>query len=342
MERFFQVDSKLLRGGAPSEEEVRLLKDIWGVDKIVSLDSASANDIANVCSEIGLKHKIIPIENGNSPNISLLPAEVKNWLSDNDKVYVHCKHGKDRTGVAVSLYRIINGWPIEKALGEAKQIGMGAGLTPDNAETFYNAVYRLSGVDKNSTDDVVSLQRDNLAKEQHPPGHNNSFDAMPMQQSFAPYIDVEQAHLYDSASRYNQLLKLSNHKFELKRIYTYQSPNQIKTIWHSSPLSIIESENIYSAALPTDIVELDSPDKTLIQSAILNGANIIYFKQLDQYLVLNPKALNDIRRENIDQNETLDVGLHDNYTGVAPLVFPGTQGFMGGAGAVDLPFGSQF
>jgi len=40
-------------------------------------------------------------------------------------VFVHCRRGKDRTGVVIACYRMrAEGWTAEQALGEAKQHGL--------------------------------------------------------------------------------------------------------------------------------------------------------------------------------------------------------------------------
>lgn len=43
----------------------------------------------------------------------------------NGEVFVHCRHGKDRTGLFVSLYRVMRqGWPPDRAYREARDVGM--------------------------------------------------------------------------------------------------------------------------------------------------------------------------------------------------------------------------
>ena len=41
-------------------------------------------------------------------------------------IIVHCKHGSDRTGIIIAMYRIIyQDWPKEKAIIEMKEGGYG-------------------------------------------------------------------------------------------------------------------------------------------------------------------------------------------------------------------------
>jgi protein-tyrosine phosphatase len=46
-------------------------------------------------------------------------------LGSGDRVFVHCREGKDRTGTVAACYRIaVDGWENRKALTEAKSLGM--------------------------------------------------------------------------------------------------------------------------------------------------------------------------------------------------------------------------
>ncbi len=41
-----------------------------------------------------------------------------------DPIYVHCEHGKDRTGLVIALYRMrADGWSQEQAAAEMKEMG---------------------------------------------------------------------------------------------------------------------------------------------------------------------------------------------------------------------------
>lgn len=46
-------------------------------------------------------------------------------VSGNQPVFLHCKRGRDRTGVVVAAYRVTNDrWAAEKALVEAEDFGL--------------------------------------------------------------------------------------------------------------------------------------------------------------------------------------------------------------------------
>ena len=106
-------------------------------------------------------------------------------MTDNKPSYIHCLHGKDRTGTAAALYRIKHdNWDVDKALEEAKQIDFGKDLDP-STKAFYTLFIKRHKTDANDVtdEDIVSLERDWFNMGNVPPAF------MP-QQSWAPKTDV--------------------------------------------------------------------------------------------------------------------------------------------------------
>lgn len=144
MKRFSEVNSDLLRGGAPTAEDLRILHNVWGVQRIVSLDKSVGLSIAPTCKELGLEQIIIPIGNDQDLEsvLDYLKANVVTLLSGKKPTYVHCLHGRDRTGLAVALYRIqADGWTPAEAYKEALSFGFGDGLTKERLEIFKNYLF---------------------------------------------------------------------------------------------------------------------------------------------------------------------------------------------------------
>jgi hypothetical protein len=53
-----------------------------------------------------------------------LALEKMNQATPQSPVYIHCEHGKDRTGLLVALFRVLyQGWSVEDAYAEWTQIG---------------------------------------------------------------------------------------------------------------------------------------------------------------------------------------------------------------------------
>lgn len=341
MDRFSIVDDGLCRGGAPSYSDLSKLKD-YGVSRVVSLDGQVGNRIKPYCKSLGLQQFIIPLGDGRSKNLPFLKKHIRKLLGDNNKTYVHCYHGKDRTSMICAMYRMTNGWPLSKALDEAKYFQMGEFLSPEVKKSYYDAVKSFSD-DVNHSDDIVSMQREQLKIDDLTPGINDQSIPMSNQMSFAPYIDPIGDRLNRPAS---------------EKLYRFCMPNevfQLSTSWY--PLKNILpqiknrfKEKLYSAKISLDADVLNKPtrySKSLEQAARLDGSDAVIFT--DKAIIFNPNALIDIIEENINKQDSQDVadvpevGTTSNYDGLAPYSFPGSGGIMesgygGFAGPVQLPF----
>jgi len=189
--RFAKVDSNLYRGGRPSKEDLNFLKDKCGVERIVSLDGDVASEIHPHCNMLELEHVVIPIE-GDFPeeNIDKVANNVDDLLSSK-KTYVHCFHGKDRTGMACAMYRIANGMDTTEALVEAQRFGMGSGLSPKVKKMYYDAVVNFArNRDSNDAGDTVAeVAREQTAIVDLTPTEMNHDVSSPYQLSFAPFAD---------------------------------------------------------------------------------------------------------------------------------------------------------
>src|SRR5271165_6766024 len=106
--RLRQVDKHLYRGGAPSIKDVVSLKNDYHITKIVSLDQMAGDKIDRATKLLGIKHIILPIDiNKRSSLLIFLQQDLYKLLSDDGgNVFVHCIQGKDRTGIAIMLYRV--------------------------------------------------------------------------------------------------------------------------------------------------------------------------------------------------------------------------------------------
>lgn len=380
--RFARVDKNLLRGGVPSSEDLEMLRDKFGIKKIISLDGPLGNAIDGKCKELNLEHIILPLTDGNGANVDKLPGEVIQWTGP---TYVHCRHGKDRTGMACAMYRIlVNGWNVEQALDEARKFGMGQGL--EQGESYYDAVRHIVG-DTNNSDTISQIHRNKIEELQPKPGYevfnpmSSEFlggDQGPlgMQQSFAPFLDGTQNHLNMSAAlRFRQIKRFAailNIKNAATYIYRYSRPSEIllmNRLWASSipGAKRIAEGNLDEAVMHMARIDgqarkaefTQEPTGTLVQIAMQREADVAVFmlpNGSEQYFIINPDALVDIRRVGGDMNNVPLIGQHDNYTGVANLVQPGSGGFMapsdggtmvpgsgggGFAGFVQLPYMSE-
>ncbi|MDD2731250.1 MAG: tyrosine-protein phosphatase [Candidatus Portnoybacteria bacterium] len=159
------VPEKLYRGGAPSIMELPILQNKWGIKQIISLDEKSAKNIASTCKNLGLKHIILPIHSatidGKDPIMDKINnLGVSNILNDIPS-YVHCKHGKDRTGMFIARFKTENGWDAKKAIEEAVLFGFGVGVDDDSVNLYLNVINNGPDAEEPVTLDYVkSLQSD--------------------------------------------------------------------------------------------------------------------------------------------------------------------------------------
>lgn len=118
---FAQVSPSLYRGAQPTVEGFARLKAM-GIKTVVGLREYHSDTKA--LKGLGIKYVPIAISTG-SPN----EAQALQFLrlmqdSNNWPVFVHCKHGSDRTGMMVALYRMVfQDWTREEALRELPAFG---------------------------------------------------------------------------------------------------------------------------------------------------------------------------------------------------------------------------
>lgn len=120
---FEQVNDKILRGAAPSDENLRLLAKS-GVKTIVDLrmSGPAVNHESGVAQQLGINYVHVPL-GFKSPDLSEM-TRVLGVLNDSEKqpVFVHCRQGADRTGMTIGMYRRIHDkWEFEKTYGEMRK-----------------------------------------------------------------------------------------------------------------------------------------------------------------------------------------------------------------------------
>jgi protein tyrosine/serine phosphatase len=121
--RFAQVSENLYRGGQPSAQGLQDLQGM-GVQVIVDLRGSPSQTERVAVTNLGMEYVSIPSHcpfPSDKPWARFLDAVRKNR---GKKVFVHCRLGDDRTGLAVATYRIAEqGWSADEALREMKVFG---------------------------------------------------------------------------------------------------------------------------------------------------------------------------------------------------------------------------
>src|SRR5712671_4093827 len=124
---FHQVNSQLYRGAQPRGGGLQKLKAI-GIKTIVNLRGKNEHTGAESqeARSLGLRYYNISLPEFSSPK----DTEVQQVLdiintAENQPVFVHCRHGEDRTGTITACYRIAHdGWTGSAAKKEALSYGM--------------------------------------------------------------------------------------------------------------------------------------------------------------------------------------------------------------------------
>ena len=120
---FGEVSPTLFRGGQPGVDGLEVLKKM-GVSIVVDMRSTKSSHEQAVVSKLGMQYISIP---WHCPfPADPVFARFLKVIQDNPdkKIFVHCRLGDDRTGMAIASYRMADeGWSAEEALKEMKMFG---------------------------------------------------------------------------------------------------------------------------------------------------------------------------------------------------------------------------
>jgi protein tyrosine/serine phosphatase len=124
---FHKVNERLYRGAQPQKGGLKRLAAM-GIRTIVNLRGEDQNTLAEQqeAKELGLNYYALPMGGLSRPTdkqVEQALAIINN--PENGAVFVHCKHGADRTGVIIACYRMTReNHSAEQAKEEAEKHGM--------------------------------------------------------------------------------------------------------------------------------------------------------------------------------------------------------------------------
>ena len=120
-----KVSDALLRGAQPSTRGFAELKKL-GVTTIVDLrgNRGEVKWERTQSEALGMRFVNIPVLGWTSPGDAQVAQFLKLFDEKNQKIFVHCRYGEDRTGVMVAAYRIAEQkWSADEALREMNSFG---------------------------------------------------------------------------------------------------------------------------------------------------------------------------------------------------------------------------
>jgi protein tyrosine phosphatase (PTP) superfamily phosphohydrolase (DUF442 family) len=123
LNNFAEVTPKLYRGGQPGADGLKALRKM-GVDIVVDMRGGHSKHEDAAVRDLGMEYVSIP---WHCPFPKDEPfAKFLRLIKENPdkKIFVHCRLGDDRTGMAIAAYRMADeGWSADEAMREMKEFG---------------------------------------------------------------------------------------------------------------------------------------------------------------------------------------------------------------------------
>ena len=203
IDRFMKVDEGIYRGSAPTVEDVIYLHKKYGIKKIISLDADCGNKIDRICQLLKIKHLNLPLHGDKTSLLKILQYDICDLLNNGKPTYVHCLHGKDRTGFLIALYKVkCMGWTAKKAIKEAEFLHFGTGLKPITTKMYKKVIESAENkIDENKAD-IVNNERNGTVSDFMVGDINDSYLDQAGQSSFAPFMTTERIWPFNQVYNY--------------------------------------------------------------------------------------------------------------------------------------------
>jgi hypothetical protein len=203
MKNFAPITSNFYRGSAPTEEELNMLVDLFGVRRVISLDYLTGKLIRS-WNKDRFEHIFLPLDpNAQEKNsfYSFLFDHISD-LCSSQTTFIHCLHGQDRTGLAVALYRIASQfWPAQQAYQEARKFNFCDGVKKGTRKFFLSLLSEKENenTDKNEIIDPAIQGSSELI--------NYEYFLPPLTNPYQLFSGIGQEQIYRSLDNTNNVLE---------------------------------------------------------------------------------------------------------------------------------------
>lgn len=194
---FRRITDQIYGGGAPSPEFLSFFKNSLGGKTVLSLDAGVSDEIEPFIERLRLNHITLSLSSHdptlNSNLLQLLNLIKDDFLNKNQPLYIHCIHGRDRTGLMVAFFEILKKHKTyEEALKNVKKYGYGKGAAK-NTLSLWNKILQFADKKRQEEDniDIASVIDTDMVQEMRDDFQMGDVaPAFMPQQSFAPKVDV--------------------------------------------------------------------------------------------------------------------------------------------------------
>lgn len=137
---FYKVTDGIYRGDRPTAEDLKELQT-RGIKTLLDLETFHTDRYVIAESKTNFKFLHVRMNPWDIDDEDIVTALDILTDKNNYPIYVHCKHGSDRTGVVIAMYRIVvQGWSKEDAIAEMKGGGYGFHLIWENIPKYLQNV----------------------------------------------------------------------------------------------------------------------------------------------------------------------------------------------------------
>ena len=121
-----KINDGLYRGAQPNEQGLEELKKL-GITTVVDLRAEDRHKLEwerQQAEKLGMRFVHIPIAGFAAPTNEEVAQFLSLFSDPQQKIFVHCLLGEDRTGVFVATYRMsVQKWPVTQAMREMYSFG---------------------------------------------------------------------------------------------------------------------------------------------------------------------------------------------------------------------------